>query len=438
MTNIICVLYDDPVSGYPPSYARDSVPTIEQYHGGQNTPSPEDIDFTPGELLGCVSGELGLREFVEGRGHNLIVTSDKEGPDSVLDRELPEAEIVISQPFWPAYLTAERIAKAPKLKLAVTAGIGSDHVDIDAAIENGITVAEVTFSNSISVSEHVVMMILALVRNYIPSYQWVIDGGWNIADCVSRSYDLEGMEVGTVGAGRIGSAVLRRLKPFEVGLHYTDRHRLPEEVERELGLTYHESTQEMVPECDVVTINAPLHPETEGLFDDELLGTMRRGAYLINTARGKICDRDAIVRALESGQLAGYAGDVWYPQPAPRGSSLADHAPPRYDPAHLGHQPVGPGPLRRRHPRDPRVLVRRPPDPGRVPDRRRRQAGRHRRPLLQRRRRHERLGGGRAADVTRSERACNPRGLAIRPGPAGGPGWTRPSPRPAPARCADP
>jgi formate dehydrogenase len=244
VTNIICVLYNDPVSGYPPSYARDSVPTIEQYHGGQNTPSPEDIDFTPGELLGCVSGELGLRQFVEGRGHNLIVTSDKEGPDSVLDRELPEAEIVISQPFWPAYLTAERIAQAPKLKLAVTAGIGSDHVDIDAAIENGITVAEVTFSNSISVSEHVVMMILALVRNYIPSYQWVIDGGWNIADCVSRSYDLEGMEVGTVGAGRIGSAVLRRLKPFEVGLHYTDRHRLPEEVERELGLTYHESTQD--------------------------------------------------------------------------------------------------------------------------------------------------------------------------------------------------
>jgi formate dehydrogenase len=74
----------------------------------------------------------------------------------------------------------------------------------------------------------------------------------------------------------------------------------------------------MVPECDVVTINAPLHPETEGLFDDELLGTMRRGTYLINTARGKICDRDAIVRALESGQLAGYAGDVWYPQPAPK------------------------------------------------------------------------------------------------------------------------
>jgi formate dehydrogenase len=319
MANIVCVLYDDPVDGFPPAYARDAVPVIEQYHGGQRTPTPEAVDFTPGELLGCVSGELGLRAFVEGRGHRLIVTSDKEGPDSVLDRELPEAEIVISQPFWPAYLTAERIERAAKLKLAVTAGIGSDHVDLDAAIARGVTVAEVTYSNSISVSEHVVMMILALVRNYIPSYRQVVDGGWNIADCASRSYDLEGMQVGTVGAGRIGSAVLRRLAPFEVGLHYTDRHRLPEEVERELGLTFHASAQEMVPECDVVTINAPLHPETEGLFDDELLGTMRRGAYLVNTARGKICDRDAIVRALESGRLAGYAGDVWYPQPAPPG-----------------------------------------------------------------------------------------------------------------------
>ena len=318
MANIICVLYDDPVDGYPPAYARDAVPTIEQYHDGQHAPAPEQIDFTPGELLGCVSGELGLRRFVEQRGHRLIVTSDKEGPDSVLERELSEAEVVISQPFWPAYLTAERIARAPNLKLAVTAGIGSDHVDIDAAIEHGITVAEVTYSNSISVSEHVVMMILSLVRNYIPSYQWVVDGGWNIADCVSRSYDLEGMEVGTVGAGRIGSAVLRRLKPFEVTLHYTDRHRLPDDVERELGLTFHETAEQLVGVCEVVTINAPLHPETEGLFDDELLGKMKRGAYLVNTARGKICDRDAIARALESGQLAGYAGDVWYPQPAPK------------------------------------------------------------------------------------------------------------------------
>lgn len=318
VAKVLCVLYEDPVDGYPNSYARDAIPRIERYYDGQTTPTPERIDFEPGELLGSVSGELGLRRFLEERGHAFVVTSDKDGPDSVFERELPDAEIVISQPFWPAYLTAERIAKAPGLKLAVTAGIGSDHVDLEAAIERGITVAEITYSNSISVSEHVVMMILSLVRNYIPSYQWVVKGGWNIADCVARSYDLEGMQVGTVAAGRIGSAVLRRLKPFEVGLHYTDRHRLPEEVERELGVTYHPDAESMVRVCDVVTINAPLHPETEHLFDDALIATMKRGAYIVNTARGKICDRDAIARALESGQLAGYAGDVWFPQPAPR------------------------------------------------------------------------------------------------------------------------
>ena len=162
------------------------------------------------------------------------------------------------------------------------------------------------------------MMILALVRNYLPSHQRVLDGGWNIADCAAREYDLEGMQVGSVAAGRIGSAVLRRLAPFDVGLHYTDRHRLPAEVERELGVTFHESVESLIGVCDVVTINAPLHPETEGLFDAELIAKMKRGAYLVNTARGKICDRDAVARACESGQLAGYAGDVWFPQPAPR------------------------------------------------------------------------------------------------------------------------
>jgi len=318
MAKVLCVLYDDPVDGYPKSYARDDIPKLDRYPGGQTLPTPKAIDFKPGQLLGSVSGELGLRKFLESQGHTLVVTSDKDGPNSVFERELPDADIVISQPFWPAYLTEERIKKAKKLKLAITAGIGSDHVDLQAAMDRGITVAEVTYCNSISVAEHVVMMILALVRNYIPSYGWVVRGGWNIADCVERSYDLEGMNVGTVAAGRIGLAVLRRLKPFDVKLHYTDRHRLSPEIEKELGLTFHKDVESLVKVCDVVTINAPLHPETEHLFNDKLISKMKRGSYIVNTARGKICDRDAIVRALESGQLAGYAGDVWFPQPAPQ------------------------------------------------------------------------------------------------------------------------
>merc|ERR1712046_240761 len=140
------------------------------------------------------------------------------------------------------------------------------------------------------------MQILALVRNYIPAYQWACKGGWNIADCVSRSFDVEGMKVGTIAAGRIGLAVLKRMAPFDCELHYTDRHRLPEEIEKKYNLTFHKTPQDMVKVCDVVTINCPLHSETEHLFDDEMIGNMKKGAYIVNTARGKICDKDAIAR----------------------------------------------------------------------------------------------------------------------------------------------
>ncbi len=328
MAKIVCVLYDDPVTGYPKSYARDDLPVLERYPDGQTLPTPHGIDFRPGTLLGSVSGELGLRKYLESNGHELVVTSSKDGAGSVLDRELEDAEIVISQPFWPAYMTAERIKRAKRLKMIVTAGIGSDHTDLQAAMDHGVTVAEVTYCNSNSVAEHVAMMTLSLVRNYLPSHQWVLKGGWNIADCVARSYDLEGMHVGTVAAGRIGLRVLRLLNPFDVKLHYLDRHRLPEAVERELNLTHHTSLESLTRVCDVVTLNCPLHPETEHMINAESLANFKRGAYLINTARGKLCDRDAVAAALENGQLAGYAGDVWFPQPAP-----ADH-PWRHMPHH--------------------------------------------------------------------------------------------------------
>ena len=224
---------------------------------------------------------------------------------------------MISQPFWPAYLTRERIEKAPGLKLAITAGIGSDHVDLQAAIEHNITVCEVTFCNSISVAEHAVMVILNMVRDFIPQHKIAVEGGWNIAQCVSRAYDVEGMHAGCLAAGRIGLAVLKRLKPFGLHLHYADRHRLPRELEDELGLTYHDDVKSLAKACDILSIHCPLVPETEHLFNDELIGCMKRGAYLVNTARGKICESDAVARALKSGQLAGYSGDVWFPQPAP-------------------------------------------------------------------------------------------------------------------------
>jgi formate dehydrogenase len=314
---VLCILYDDPTGGMPSSYAIDELPKIDKYPDGTTVPSPKAIDFKPGELLGCVSGELGLRKFLEDAGHTLVVTSSKDGEGNVADKELIDADIVISQPFFPYYLTREKMESAKNLKMAITAGIGSDHVDLQAAMDNNVDVIEVTFCNSRSVAEHIVMMIISMVRDYHTQHAIAKSGGWNIADGVKRSYDVEGMNIGTVAAGRIGLDVLRKMKPFDVHLHYFDRHRLPDSVEQELNLTFHESVESMIAVCDVVTINCPLHPETEHLFDAAMISKMKKGAYIVNTARGKICDKDAIAAALESGQLSGYAGDVWFPQPAP-------------------------------------------------------------------------------------------------------------------------
>jgi len=314
---ILCILYDDPKGGMPSSYPLNELPKLEEYPDGMSLPSPKGRDFIPGELLGCVSGELGLRKYLEEAGHSLVVTSDKDGDGCKADMELVDADIVISQPFFPYYVTREKMESAPNLKMAITAGIGSDHVDLQAAMDHGVDVVEVTYCNSRSVAEHIVMQILVLVRDFTTQHKIVNDGGWHIADAVSRSYDVEGMHIGTIAAGRIGLDMLRKMKPFDVHLHYMDRHRLPESVEQELGLTFHETVESLVSVCNVINISCPLHPETEHMFNDELISKCKKGAYIINTARGKICDKDAIARACESGQLSGYAGDVWFPQPPP-------------------------------------------------------------------------------------------------------------------------
>jgi formate dehydrogenase len=270
------------------------------------------------KLLGTTENELGIRKWLEDKGHTLVTTSDKEGENSQADKELVDAEVIITTPFHPLYLTKERLAKAKKLKLAVTAGIGSDHVDLDAAnkTNGGITVAEVTGSNVVSVAEHVVMTILVLIRNFVPAHEQIERGDWNVAEVAKQSYDLEGKVVGTVAVGRIGERVLRRLKAFDCKeLLYFDYQPLSAEKEKEIGCRRVEDLEEMLGQCDIVTINCPLHEKTKGLFNKELLSKMKKGSYLINTARGAIVVKEDVAAALKSGQLNGYGGDVWFPQP---------------------------------------------------------------------------------------------------------------------------
>jgi len=277
------------------------------------------------KLLGTTENELGLREWIESKGHTLVTTSDKEGENSKFDQELVDAEVIITTPFHPGYLTAERLAKAKNLKIAVTAGIGSDHVDLDAAnkTNGGITVAEVTGSNVVSVAEHVIMTILVLVRNFVPAHEQVARGEWDVAAVAKNEYDLEGKTVGTVAVGRIGERVLRRLKAFDCKeLLYFDYQPLSAEKEKEIGCRRVESLEEMLAQCDVVTINCPLHEKTRGLFNKDLINKMKPGSWLVNTARGAIVVKEDVAEALKSGQLRGYGGDVWFPQPAPKDHPL--------------------------------------------------------------------------------------------------------------------
>lgn len=270
------------------------------------------------KLHGCTENELGIRKFVESHGYTLVTTHDKEGDGSVVDKEIVDADVVITTPFWPAYITRERIAKAKNLKLCVTAGVGSDHVDLAAANERKIGVLEVTGSNVVLVAEHVVMTMLVLVRNFVPAHEHSMTGGWDIALVAKDLYDLEGKVIATVGAGRIGYRVLERLVAFNPKeLLYYDYQLLPEEAAQKVGARRVELLEEMVAQADVVTINCPLHEGSKGLFNKELLSKMKPGAWLVNTARGAICVAQDVADALESGQLRGYGGDVWFPQPPP-------------------------------------------------------------------------------------------------------------------------
>ncbi|WFD20572.1 formate dehydrogenase [Malassezia caprae] len=271
------------------------------------------------KLLATLENELGLRQWIEQQGHTLVVTDDKDGLDSTFAREVKDADIAITTPFHPAYITAELIERAPKLKACITAGVGSDHVDLDKANERKIGVYEVTGSNVTSVAEHAVMTILVLVRNFVPAHrQYVDEKRWDVADIAQNSYDIEGKVVGTFGFGRIGRLIMERLKPFGMkDMLYYDYHRADADTEQRCGVSYVDSVEELVRQCDIVTINAPLHEGTKGLFNKDLISQMKKGAWLVNTARGAICVENDVAEAVKTGQLNGYGGDVSYPQPTP-------------------------------------------------------------------------------------------------------------------------
>lgn len=272
---------------------------------------PEAVEGQDNQLLNTDKA-IGLKSFLQDKGHELVIL--KDGKED-LDKHLKDMEVVISAPFYPAYMTKERIEKAPNLKLAITAGVGSDHVDLDAASQHNVSVVEVTGSNTVSVAEHAVMDLLILLRNYEEGHRQSKEGEWNLSQVGNDAYELQHKTIGIFGFGRIGQLVAERLAPFNVTIqHYDPINQKDNEHSKFVKF------DELVKTSDAITIHAPLTPETDNLFDSDVLAKMKDGSFLVNTARGKIVNTDALVKALEDKHIQGYAGDVWYPQPAP-----ADH-----------------------------------------------------------------------------------------------------------------
>ncbi|WP_213406177.1 NAD-dependent formate dehydrogenase [Staphylococcus pasteuri] len=272
---------------------------------------PEYVEGEENQILNTKKA-IGLKPFLEEKGHELVILTDGEAD---LDKHLADMDIVISAPFYPAYMTKERLEKAPNLKLAITAGVGSNHVDLKAASENNVGVVEVTGSNTVSVAEHAVMDLLILLRNYEEGHRQSVEGEWNLSRVGNDAHELQNKTIGIFGFGRIGQLVAERLAPFNVTIqHYDPINQKDNEHSKFVDF------ETLVSTSDAITIHAPLTPDTDTLFNNDVLSKMKEGSYLVNTARGKIVDTEALVKQLESKHIQGYAGDVWYPQPAP-----ADH-----------------------------------------------------------------------------------------------------------------
>jgi phosphoglycerate dehydrogenase-like enzyme len=213
--------------------------------------------------------------------------------------------------------TAAVLAETPDLKVISRLGVGYDAIDVAEATRRGIAVCTTPGANHHSVADLAVGLILVCLRQIVAAAESVRAGNW-VPQRVG--VELRASTVGIVGTGLIGREVIKRLSGFEPRMLAYDVVESPEMVER-FGVEY-VSFDELVRQSDVLTLHAPLLPETRGLIDADALAKMKPSAYIVNTARGPLVDEVAIARALQAGQIAGAALDVFDREPLPASSPL--------------------------------------------------------------------------------------------------------------------
>ena len=243
--------------------------------------------------------ECEVIELSSGSDETLLL-SYAEKADALLTR----GGIKVKRPFMEA---------AHKLKVIAVHGVGADHVDLDTAADLGIAVFNTPTALTETVAELTVALLLALIRRVVSADKAVRAGEWSRKYSDLIGSELMGKTVGIIGLGRIGTAVARRLKGFDVNLLYYDVTR-KREVEDELN-TQHTELNNLLSTSDIITLHMPLTSETHHLISHREFNMMKKGAYLINMARGKIIDENALIEALRSGKLAGAALDVFEEEP---------------------------------------------------------------------------------------------------------------------------
>lgn len=223
-------------------------------------------------------------------------------------------------PGWAA-VGETMLAQAPRVRMIQKWGIGYDRIDVEAARRRGIVLAITAGSNAGPVAELAIALMLAVYRRLIYVNRVMRQGQWPKAEMRESCFQLSGKTIGLIGFGNIGRMLARRLRGFDARVVYFDARQAPADVEQALGVQSL-PLAELLAQSDIVSLHAPLTPDTRHLIDARAIESMKNGAVLINTARGELVDEAALHAALVAGKLRGAGLDAFDPEPPPRGHPL--------------------------------------------------------------------------------------------------------------------
>ena len=270
-----------------------------------------------------------------------ILVTDKLADEGLeILRSNPDFEVVVNTKFDKAgliaalqeadgivirsgtQLTAEVLEGQTRLKAIVRAGVGVDNIDVPAASKAGVVVMNTPGGNTISTAEHTMALILSLSRNIAPACATMKNGGWDRNKFTGT--ELSGKTLGIIGLGRVGLAVAQRARAFEMKIVGFDPF-LTAEKAAELGITSIARLDDLWQHCDYITLHTPLSAETRNVVGTETISKMKKGVRIINCARGGLVDEQALREALDAGQVAGAAFDVFEPEPPSSDNPIVMH-----------------------------------------------------------------------------------------------------------------